>query len=149
LAQALANNSTLKELDVSSNVWVDEYGREKGDGPGFAQELAVGIKDNGAMTKLDLSSNDIGETDKEEQQKAVEALLQSSGTSFEALEEHFEEPADEAPSAIVNMQVVRKQDRCRDAGLITHQMDQICQSACCNPQGCCWQDSETIGPRYP
>ena len=55
------------------------------------------------MTKLDLSSNDIGETDQREQLKAVEALLQSSGTSFEALEEHFEEPADESPSAIVNM----------------------------------------------
>jgi hypothetical protein len=27
-------------------------GRFMGDGPGFAQELAVGIKDNGALTKL-------------------------------------------------------------------------------------------------
>ena len=50
LAQALASNSTLKELDVSDN-W------EGGDGPGFAQELAIGIKDNGALTSLDLASN--------------------------------------------------------------------------------------------
>jgi Ran GTPase-activating protein (RanGAP) involved in mRNA processing and transport len=53
LAQALASNSTLKELDVSDN-W------EGGDGPGFAQELAVGIKDNGAMTSLNLSYNGLG-----------------------------------------------------------------------------------------
>jgi hypothetical protein len=59
LAQALANNSTLKELDVSSNVW-KEYGYDKGDGPGFAQELAVGIKDNGALSSLNLASNFIG-----------------------------------------------------------------------------------------
>ena len=55
------------------------------------------------MTKLDLSSNGIGGTDEEEQQKDLVALLQSYGTSFEALEEHFEEPADESTSAIVNM----------------------------------------------
>jgi hypothetical protein len=60
LAQALANNSALKELDVSSNVW-KELGRDKGDGPGFAQELAVGIKDNGALSLLNLTDNDIGE----------------------------------------------------------------------------------------
>jgi Ran GTPase-activating protein (RanGAP) involved in mRNA processing and transport len=58
LAQALANNSTLKELDVSSNNW-NAMGTWKGDGPGFAQELAIGIKDNGAMTKFDISSNNI------------------------------------------------------------------------------------------
>jgi Leucine-rich repeat (LRR) protein len=62
LAQALANNSTLKELDVSSNNWMEHesFGKWMGDGPGFAQELAVGIKDNGALLSLDLSSNDIG-----------------------------------------------------------------------------------------
>jgi hypothetical protein len=52
LAQALANSSTLKELDVSSNDWEDMLGNRLGDGPGFAQELAVGIKDNGAISKL-------------------------------------------------------------------------------------------------
>jgi hypothetical protein len=30
------------------------------DAPGFAQELAIGIKDNGAMTSLDLASNELG-----------------------------------------------------------------------------------------
>jgi hypothetical protein len=55
----LANNSTLKELDVSSNVW-KERGRDKGDGPGFVQELAVGLIDNGAMTSLNLASNNLG-----------------------------------------------------------------------------------------
>jgi hypothetical protein len=63
LAQALASNSTLKELDVSSNNWMEygTYGRFMGDGPGFAQELAVGIKDNGALSVLNLASNGIGE----------------------------------------------------------------------------------------
>ena len=51
LAQALANNSTLKELDVSSNNW-EVRGKPKGDGPGFAQELAIGIKDNGAISTV-------------------------------------------------------------------------------------------------
>jgi hypothetical protein len=63
LAQALANNSTLKELDVSSNVWKvkDKYGiHDKGDGPGFAQELAVGIKDNGALSVANVMGNGIG-----------------------------------------------------------------------------------------
>jgi hypothetical protein len=57
LAQALANNSALKELDVSSNIWKDEYGNCEGDGPGFAQELAVGVKDNGALLVLSLKGN--------------------------------------------------------------------------------------------
>jgi Leucine-rich repeat (LRR) protein len=53
LAKALAGNSALKELDVSSNNWKNAYG--EGDGPGFAMELAVGIRDNGALTKFDIS----------------------------------------------------------------------------------------------
>jgi hypothetical protein len=59
LAQALANNSTLKELDVSSNVW-KERGRDKGDGPGFVQELAVGLIDNGAISSVNVLGNKIG-----------------------------------------------------------------------------------------
>ena len=45
----LAANSTLKELDLSDNQSPpgDMSAR---DGPGFAQELAVGIKDNGALS---------------------------------------------------------------------------------------------------
>jgi hypothetical protein len=55
----LAANTVLKELDVSSNNWM-EMGSSKGDGPGFAKELAVGISDNGAMASLSLASNDLG-----------------------------------------------------------------------------------------
>jgi Ran GTPase-activating protein (RanGAP) involved in mRNA processing and transport len=55
LASALARNSVLTELDVSS-----QAGCSLDDGPGFGQELAVGISDNGAMTSLDISSNSIG-----------------------------------------------------------------------------------------
>jgi hypothetical protein len=51
----LKANSTLKQLDVSSN-WVG-LSLETRDAPGFAQELAAGIKDNGAMTSLDMSKN--------------------------------------------------------------------------------------------
>jgi hypothetical protein len=60
LAAALAGNSVLTELDVSSNNWYNHEG-DKGDGAGFAQELAAGIKDNGALLCLDMSSNNIGE----------------------------------------------------------------------------------------
>ena len=47
LGKALAGNSTIKELDVSSNDWT-VGGRWAGDGPGCAQELAISIKDNRA-----------------------------------------------------------------------------------------------------
>jgi hypothetical protein len=56
LGEMLKVNSVLKELDLSDNAVSVHDG---GDGPGFAQELALGIKDNGAMTKFDISSNDI------------------------------------------------------------------------------------------
>jgi hypothetical protein len=60
LAMALVTNSILRELDVSNNVDGVIAASTKTDGPGFAQELAVGIKDNGTMTSLDVSSNTIG-----------------------------------------------------------------------------------------
>ena len=61
IAEALAQNSVLKELDLSSNNWDDtQDGGTKGDGPGFAKELADGIKNNGAMTSLNLSHNSLG-----------------------------------------------------------------------------------------
>jgi hypothetical protein len=53
----LAVNTVLKVLDVSSNRSFDMSAH---DGPGFAQELAVGLSDNGAMTSLNLSSNHMG-----------------------------------------------------------------------------------------
>jgi Leucine-rich repeat (LRR) protein len=58
LAAALAGNSVLTELDVSSNNWYYNSGN-KGDGAGFAQELAAGIKDMGALSKLVMRQNDI------------------------------------------------------------------------------------------
>jgi hypothetical protein len=61
LVQALASNFTLKELDVSSNDWKTNSWDQKwqGDGAGFAQELAFGIKDNGALSKLAMRQNNI------------------------------------------------------------------------------------------
>jgi Leucine-rich repeat (LRR) protein len=47
LGEMLKANSVLKELDLSSNYVRPDYG---GDAPGFAQELAVGIKDNAALS---------------------------------------------------------------------------------------------------
>jgi hypothetical protein len=67
LATALAVNSVLKELDLSCNAWDDDSSsddddsdEEDADGPGFAQELAHGIKDNGSLSVLDLCCNGIG-----------------------------------------------------------------------------------------
>jgi hypothetical protein len=62
LSDLLATNTVLKVLDLSSNNWKEHgtWGDLMGDGPGFAKELAVGISDNGALTKLDISSNCIG-----------------------------------------------------------------------------------------
>jgi hypothetical protein len=54
LGEMLKANSVLKELDLSSNCVHPDDG---GDAPGFAQELAVGIKDNGALSSLNLSEN--------------------------------------------------------------------------------------------
>jgi Ran GTPase-activating protein (RanGAP) involved in mRNA processing and transport len=63
IAEALTQNSVLKELDLSGNSWDDtrRTGGTKGDGPGFATALADGIKNNGAMTSLNISNNSVGE----------------------------------------------------------------------------------------
>jgi hypothetical protein len=55
LAEMLAANTVLKELDLSDNTDRGAY-----DCVGFAKELAVGIRDNGAMTSLNLASNELG-----------------------------------------------------------------------------------------
>ena len=63
LADAIATNSVLKELDVSENAWSAkqwEAHPDPDDGPGFAKELADGIKNNGEMTSLNMSNNSIG-----------------------------------------------------------------------------------------
>jgi hypothetical protein len=57
LAKALTGNSTLKELDASSNDWIDEQNEWAGDGPGFAQELAIGIRDNGSISQFTFSGD--------------------------------------------------------------------------------------------
>ena len=58
LADALAANSTLKELDVSKNTdRGDGYGFNGADGPGFAKELAIGVSANRAMKKLTISGD--------------------------------------------------------------------------------------------
>jgi hypothetical protein len=57
LAHALAGNTTLRELDVSCNQSLVDYSAR--DGPGFAEKLAVGIRDNGALSKLIMRENDI------------------------------------------------------------------------------------------
>jgi Ran GTPase-activating protein (RanGAP) involved in mRNA processing and transport len=57
LADALKVNSVLKELDVSSNY--RPFNDNSKDGPGFAQELAVGVGANGALTSLNMSNNNL------------------------------------------------------------------------------------------
>jgi hypothetical protein len=57
LGAMLQTNSTLRKLDVSNSMKV----LNSPGGPWFAQELAVGLRDNGALTSLDLSSNCIGQ----------------------------------------------------------------------------------------
>ena len=52
----LKANSVLKELDVSSNYDYDAYST---DGAGFARRIADGIKNNGALTSLNLANNRI------------------------------------------------------------------------------------------
>jgi hypothetical protein len=52
LSDMVAANTVLKELDLSSNNWTNDYGETQGYGPGFAQELAVGIRDNGAISTV-------------------------------------------------------------------------------------------------
>jgi hypothetical protein len=49
LGEMLKANTVLKELDLSDN-HVESH--DGGDGPGFAQELALGIKDNGALSSF-------------------------------------------------------------------------------------------------
>jgi hypothetical protein len=55
LGEMLKGNTVLKELDVSSSGDGMTYGTS--DGPGFAKELAVGIKGNKALTSLNLADN--------------------------------------------------------------------------------------------
>jgi hypothetical protein len=67
----LAANTVLKEIDLSDNT-----GRGAGDGAGFAQELAVGIRYNGAISSVNLLMNDIGVA----QAKALVSILKEHST---------------------------------------------------------------------
>jgi hypothetical protein len=49
LSGMVATSTALKELDVSSNIQ-KSCRTWQGDGPGFAQELAIGLKENGALS---------------------------------------------------------------------------------------------------
>ena len=61
LADVLAANSVLKELNVASNLDGESEKWTKTNGPAFAQELANGVSANGALTSLDISNNNIGQ----------------------------------------------------------------------------------------
>ena len=67
LAGALKANSVLTELDISNNY--EQYDKSSQDGAGFAQALAVGLVDNGALIKLDISSNNIAAAQGEDLQR--------------------------------------------------------------------------------
>ena len=59
LASMLQSNSTLEELDLSSNHFpkFSDGSGDAGDCQGFAKELAVGLRTNEALVKLDASDN--------------------------------------------------------------------------------------------
>jgi Ran GTPase-activating protein (RanGAP) involved in mRNA processing and transport len=59
LSEMLAVNTVLKVLDVSSNR--SAFDNSACDGPGFAEELAVGLSDNGALSSLNLASTNLGQ----------------------------------------------------------------------------------------
>jgi hypothetical protein len=69
----LAVSTVLKELDVSENLYY------KCDTAGFAQELAVGISNNGALIKLDISNNYIGA----EQKGSLQRICVASGIDLD------------------------------------------------------------------
>jgi hypothetical protein len=75
----------------------------QGIGPGDAVLIANDISDMGALTSLNLSSNNIGEVDEDQAIKDVEVLLQSFGIGLEALQEHFEVPEDGSTTAMISM----------------------------------------------
>jgi hypothetical protein len=73
LGQMLKTNSTLKDLDISENMYYS--GGWKID-PEFVQGLAAGIKDNGAISSVNMLDNSIGI----EQARALASLLKEHPT---------------------------------------------------------------------
>ena len=72
LGEMLKENSVLKELDLSDNRYHYGGGIYRTD-PEFAEELAAGIKDNRALSKLDVRNNNISATVKPLLQGACDA----------------------------------------------------------------------------
>jgi hypothetical protein len=54
LGDAIATNTSLKELDISGSEYDDQTCDVE-----FVQTFSVGLRDNGAMTSLNLSSNEL------------------------------------------------------------------------------------------
>jgi hypothetical protein len=89
LGEMLKVNSVLKQLDLSDN-GVASY--ERGGAPGFAQELALGIKDNRAISSIDLLKNYIPIEQAQELvqiMQAKEKLVTLCGLSKEETELDF------------------------------------------------------------
>jgi hypothetical protein len=87
LGNMLKSNTVLTKLDVSDNTW----GRGD-DGSGFAQELAIGIKDNGAISFINLLKNNIPVEQAQELVKIMQAkekLITLCGLSKEETELDF------------------------------------------------------------
>jgi hypothetical protein len=58
LGDAIAANIVLKELDISGGEY-DSQTFSKSD-VAFVQTFSVGLRDNGALTSLNLASNELG-----------------------------------------------------------------------------------------
>jgi hypothetical protein len=54
LGDAIAINTVLKDLDISGGQYGQQCDVE------FVQAFSVGLRDNGAMTSLNLASNELG-----------------------------------------------------------------------------------------
>jgi hypothetical protein len=71
LGDMLKGNSVLNELDLSGN-WV--HSSSGGDATAFAQGISKGLLGNGALTKLDISNNNI------EQGQALQQITECCST---------------------------------------------------------------------
>ena len=69
LGAALAVNTVLKQLDLSKNYFNSHHA------PRFAKELAIGLRDNGALIKLDISNNHI----RAEQERDLQRICVAGG----------------------------------------------------------------------
>jgi hypothetical protein len=122
LKSLCGNNGDERELDMSGKM----------KGAEDAIMLAAEIVDNGAMTSLNLSSNNIGEVDQGQAQKDMEVLLQSFGTGIEALQEHFEQPEDDSTAASVSMVSTQRVEHLLSPATLPL-TTQLLQTDCCCP----------------